>query len=93
MAPSTQDMRILPVEPIGAHSPWHNAWLELTKGYHAQACGCFMTEDHWIDMAHADMEDDSTIPCVVCMMAPQRGGTGCCSQECVEALEEAYPRG
>lgn len=31
----------------------------------------------------------SMIPCVVCEMSPQVGGTGCCSRECEADLEVA----
>lgn len=38
-----------------------------------------------------DPETGSLVPCVVCGMASQRGGTGCCSEECLASLNEAYP--
>lgn len=39
-----------------------------------------------------DPETGQVVPCVVCGMGPQRGGTGCCSQKCIDALAEAYPQ-
>lgn len=38
-----------------------------------------------------DPETGSLVPCVFCGMAPQRGGTGVCSDGCDEALKGAYP--
>lgn len=38
-----------------------------------------------------DLGMETMIPCVVCSMGPQCGGTGCCSVACVEALFEMYP--
>lgn len=44
-------------------------------------------------MVDEDPETGAVIPCVVCAMNSQRGGTGCCSQQCLDALHEAYPSG
>lgn len=38
-----------------------------------------------------DPETGSMIPCVVCTMSGQVGGTGVCSRACSEALREMYP--
>ena len=35
-----------------------------------------------------DPYDGGTVPCVMCMAAPQLVGTGTCSDECADALEK-----
>ena len=32
--------------------------------------------------------DGRTVPCVMCMAAPQLAGSGVCSEECANALEK-----
>ena len=37
-----------------------------------------------------DVEADEPVPCVMCMCRQQRGDNGCCSEECLNDLMEAY---
>jgi len=39
-----------------------------------------------------DVINGGPVPCVVCGMGSQRGGSGCCSQGCLDALNQAYPQ-
>ena len=37
---------------------------------------------------YIDPYDGGTVPCVMCMAAPQTVGTGVCSEECSDAIRE-----